>query len=43
MLDRLNATKISLLLISDQSQPLDYDLVYYVIKFVILILEGGNV
>jgi len=42
MLDRLNATKISLLLISDSSESVDYDMLYFIIKFFVLILDGGN-
>lgn len=42
MLDKLNATKICLLLISDDSSSTDNDLLYYLIKLLVLILDGGN-
>ncbi|KAL4511687.1 hypothetical protein ABPG72_012532 [Tetrahymena utriculariae] len=42
MLDKLNATKICLLLISSDQMTVDNDLLYYIIKFLILILDGGN-
>jgi len=42
MLNRLSATKIILLLIADNSGNKDYEMLYYILKFVVLILDGGN-